>query len=165
MQTTRFLLVQGLGLLLSIVLVSVMIDGLGWRPLPGWLAAMSVYAPTTAMASWVFPAAPLSHQPQESKILMRQVGERELVHERLADTFDDLLSVYDTQRRLETLIDGFLGRPRIAGRKALDVGCGLGFFSERLVELGQTSRRAISGPNWCAGRRCWRAARPWWPTP
>ena len=77
---------------------------------------------------------------------MRQVGERELVHERLADTFDDLLSAYDTQRRLETLIDGFLGRPRIAGRKALDVGCGLGFFSARLVELGADVTACDLGP-------------------
>lgn len=69
-QTTRFLFVQGLGLLLSIVLVSAAIDGLGWRPLPGWLAAMSVVTAANylAMASWVFPAAPLSHRPQEDKV-------------------------------------------------------------------------------------------------
>lgn len=67
---------------------------------------------------------------------MRKIDAREMVHERLAGTFSDLLSTYDTQRRVETLVDDFLGRQRLSGRKVLDVGCGLGFFSKRLSELG-----------------------------
>lgn len=67
---------------------------------------------------------------------MRAIDEREMVHERLADSFIDLLSAYDTRRRVETLVDEFLGPSRLSGRTALDVGCGLGFFSKRLSELG-----------------------------
>ena len=39
---------------------------------------------------------------------MRVLDPRELCHDRLADRFGELLSNYDTQRRLETLVDEFL---------------------------------------------------------
>jgi 2-polyprenyl-3-methyl-5-hydroxy-6-metoxy-1,4-benzoquinol methylase len=67
---------------------------------------------------------------------MRAVTEQELCHERLGDEFARALSPYDTHRRLEVLIDEFLGDEDLAGLRALDVGCGLGFFSERLVHRG-----------------------------
>jgi 2-polyprenyl-3-methyl-5-hydroxy-6-metoxy-1,4-benzoquinol methylase len=60
----------------------------------------------------------------------------EYVHEALAEEFDRALSVYDTGRRLEVLIDDFLPDSVVIGKEALDVGCGLGFFSERLVKRG-----------------------------
>lgn len=64
----------------------------------------------------------------------RRPDVEELTHERLGDHFADALSTYDTGRRLEVLVDEFL--PRVEGRHVLDVGCGLGFFSERLVQRG-----------------------------
>ena len=69
---------------------------------------------------------------------MRVLDPRELCHDRLADRFGDLLSNYDTQRRLETLIDDFLPAERLTGATVLDVGCGLGQFSERLQARGAT---------------------------
>ena len=69
---------------------------------------------------------------------MRVLDPRELCHDRLADRFGELLSNYDTQRRLETLIDDFLPAERLAGATVLDVGCGLGQFSERLQSRGAT---------------------------
>ena len=39
---------------------------------------------------------------------MRAVSERELCHERLGNEFESALSEYDTQRRLEVLIDEYL---------------------------------------------------------
>lgn len=77
---------------------------------------------------------------------MRALAREELVHERLAETFADHLSDYDTTRRVETLIDAFLGPERLAGRTALDVGCGLGFFSKRLVEHGAEVTACDLGP-------------------
>jgi 2-polyprenyl-6-hydroxyphenyl methylase/3-demethylubiquinone-9 3-methyltransferase len=67
---------------------------------------------------------------------MRAVSERELCHERLGEKFESALSEYDTQRRLEVLIDQFLPPDDVAGRSVLDVGCGLGHFSERLAARG-----------------------------
>ena len=66
----------------------------------------------------------------------RQIDDRELCHERLGDRFETGLSDYDTQRRLEILCDEFLGRFDLSGKRALDVGCGLGYFSRRLKERG-----------------------------
>lgn len=67
---------------------------------------------------------------------MRTVSDKELCHERLGDEFARALSPYDTRRRLEVLIDDFLADEDLTGRRALDVGCGLGFFSERLAQRG-----------------------------
>jgi len=67
---------------------------------------------------------------------MRRISEKEYNHERLGNTFAVALSQYDTRRRVETLIDDFLGQSAVKGKKALDVGCGLGFFSKRMHELG-----------------------------
>ena len=76
----------------------------------------------------------------------RRPDQREYVHERLGDDFERSLSTYDTQRRVETLIDEFLvGRMR-PGATALDVGCGLGFFSERLAHIGANVTACDLGP-------------------
>lgn len=64
----------------------------------------------------------------------RNISEKELCHERLGDQFAEALSDYDTQRRVEVLVDEFLTDEMIAGKSVLDVGCGLGHFSERLTQ-------------------------------
>lgn len=77
----------------------------------------------------------------------RQPDAKEYVHERLGDRFGDVLSEYDTTRRLETLIDSFLSDEMVRGKQVLDVGCGLGFFSERLVKRGAHVIACDLGPN------------------
>jgi len=69
---------------------------------------------------------------------MRTISEKELIHERLGDRFEHALSPYDTQRRLEVLVDEFLGEDCLRGKQVLDVGAGLGFFSERMQQKGAT---------------------------
>jgi 2-polyprenyl-3-methyl-5-hydroxy-6-metoxy-1,4-benzoquinol methylase len=68
--------------------------------------------------------------------MMRNLTKQEYCHERLADTLEEATSKYDTLRRVQTLVDEFLPDDKIRGREALDVGCGLGFFSHRLQERG-----------------------------
>jgi 2-polyprenyl-6-hydroxyphenyl methylase/3-demethylubiquinone-9 3-methyltransferase len=70
---------------------------------------------------------------------------QELTHERLGDRFADALSTYDTVRRLDVLVDEFLADD-LTGRHVLDVGCGLGFFSERLVRRGAIVTACDIGP-------------------
>jgi 2-polyprenyl-3-methyl-5-hydroxy-6-metoxy-1,4-benzoquinol methylase len=77
---------------------------------------------------------------------MRQLSERELCHERLGDEFDRALSTYDTRRRVEVLVDQFLAPRLRPGAEALDVGCGLGFFSERLQDHGARVTACDIGP-------------------
>lgn len=77
----------------------------------------------------------------------RQPDAKEYCHDRLGEKFGDALSEYDTVRRLETLIDAFLPDDMVRGRQVLDVGCGLGFFSERLVKRGANVIACDLGPN------------------
>jgi len=77
----------------------------------------------------------------------RRPEEKELCHERLGDKFAESLSEYDTGRRVATLIDAFLSEEMVRGKATLDVGCGLGFFSERLVQRGADVVACDLGPN------------------
>lgn len=71
---------------------------------------------------------------------------REFCHDALGERFAEALSSYDTQRRLEILIESFLSDEMVYGRRALDVGCGLGFFSARLLKRGADVTACDLGP-------------------
>jgi 2-polyprenyl-3-methyl-5-hydroxy-6-metoxy-1,4-benzoquinol methylase len=68
--------------------------------------------------------------------MSRTLTRREYAHEMLGDRFESALSLYDTQRRIEVLVDEFLSDSAINGKATLEVGCGLGHVSQRLVERG-----------------------------
>jgi 2-polyprenyl-3-methyl-5-hydroxy-6-metoxy-1,4-benzoquinol methylase len=76
----------------------------------------------------------------------RIATEQEYCHERLGDRFAAALSDYDTSRRVETLIDEFLSDEMLKGKHILDVGCGLGFFSQRLAARGANVVACDIGP-------------------
>lgn len=69
-------------------------------------------------------------------VVMREIQSKEMCHERLAGQFDQLLSDYDTDRRVSILVDRFLGARSLQGLSVLDVGCGLGFFSAAVAARG-----------------------------
>ena len=77
---------------------------------------------------------------------MRKPPDAELTHERLQERFEEALSIYDTERRVEILVDHFLTDEMVCGRRALDVGSGLGYFSRRLVERGAAVVACDVGP-------------------
>jgi len=79
--------------------------------------------------------------------VFRPLTRAELVYEAMGDAFSDALSLYDTQTRVRVLIDEFLPDCAVVGKKALDVGCGLGFFSRRLVERGAHVVACDVGPH------------------
>lgn len=85
--------------------------------------------------------------------MSRTPTDAEYCHERLGEEFATALSTYDTQRRVEVLVDEFLTDDMVRGRRALDVGCGLGFFSRRLVERGADVLATDLGPNLVARTR------------
>jgi 2-polyprenyl-6-hydroxyphenyl methylase/3-demethylubiquinone-9 3-methyltransferase len=70
----------------------------------------------------------------------------EFAHEDLGARFDSALSLFDTRRRVEVLVDEFLSDAHVVGKSVLDVGCGLGFFSERLVQRGARVTACDIGP-------------------
>lgn len=77
---------------------------------------------------------------------MRTPTREEYSHEQLGDRFEAALSDYDTRRRVETLVDLFLTTNMIQDKSVLDVGCGLGFFSQRLKERGGLVTACDLGP-------------------
>jgi SAM-dependent methyltransferase len=84
----------------------------------------------------LLPAAPAA----------RTGTEEEYCHELLGDRNASAPSDYDTGRRVDVLIDEFLPDRVVRGKEALDVGCGLGFFSARLHERGARVTACDIGP-------------------
>ncbi|MEW6350743.1 MAG: methyltransferase domain-containing protein [Thermodesulfobacteriota bacterium] len=78
---------------------------------------------------------------------MRELTPKDLCYETLGDQFRSAVFDYDTHRRVEILVDEFLPPERLAGKRALDVGCGLGFFSARLKERGALVTACDVGPS------------------
>ena len=78
--------------------------------------------------------------------LQRIATTREYTYESLGDRFERLSSPYDTQRRIDVLVDEFLPDSAVVGKTALEVGCGLGFFSQRLAERGAIVTACDLGP-------------------
>lgn len=72
----------------------------------------------------------------EAVATTRTLTSRDLAYDRLGDRFRESLSEYDTQRRIETLIDEFLSDVPLADRRVLEVGTGLGDFARQLKQRG-----------------------------
>lgn len=68
--------------------------------------------------------------------MTRSLDAHDLAYDVLGAEWDAIVDRYDTARRVEVLIDEFLGPDRIAGRRCLDAGAGLGFFAEALLDRG-----------------------------
>lgn len=66
----------------------------------------------------------------------RSIDARELNHNTLAEQGTADAWNYDTSRRLDILVDEFFKNMDLTGKEVLDVGCGLGYFSERMVQRG-----------------------------
>ncbi len=63
----------------------------------------------------------------------RELTGCDLAYERLGPgSWAELISAYDTERRIRVLVDEFLGADCLRGRDVLEGGCGLGFFSRRI---------------------------------
>lgn len=59
----------------------------------------------------------------------------EFFYDTIADRFDELHNPYDLQRRLSIVFDVLL-QQNVTGLKALDLGCGSGWFSQHLARRG-----------------------------
>lgn len=68
-----------------------------------------------------------------------RVTEKDLAYDRISDKWEGFISLYDTNRRIEVLVDDFLGEKEIRGKKCLDVGCGLGYFSKAILRYEPAS--------------------------
>lgn len=72
----------------------------------------------------------------------------EYAHNRLGvERFLKALSGYDTQRRVDVLVGQFLSAEMLSDRTALDVGCGLGFFSRAMESMGAVVTATDIGPD------------------
>jgi 2-polyprenyl-3-methyl-5-hydroxy-6-metoxy-1,4-benzoquinol methylase len=78
----------------------------------------------------------------------RQIGRRDLAYDSIANTWDDFINDYDTNRRIEVLVHDFLGAEKLRGRTCLEGGCGLGSFSLEMLKFGPSRVVAVDiAPN------------------
>jgi 2-polyprenyl-3-methyl-5-hydroxy-6-metoxy-1,4-benzoquinol methylase len=79
--------------------------------------------------------------------------EKELAHDRLTARFDELMDDYDLGRRIDVLVDSFLGAATIHGKLVLDAGCGVGGITRALVAKGARVVALDIGPQLAATTR------------
>jgi 2-polyprenyl-3-methyl-5-hydroxy-6-metoxy-1,4-benzoquinol methylase len=68
--------------------------------------------------------------------MSRGFTEKDFAYEKISDIWKDFVDQYDLSRRIELLVDDFLGQTKIEGKSCLDCGCGLGFFSKAIMKYG-----------------------------
>jgi 2-polyprenyl-3-methyl-5-hydroxy-6-metoxy-1,4-benzoquinol methylase len=61
---------------------------------------------------------------------------KENFYNSIADDFDSIMNMYDTNRRIEVIFDYFLGTENLNDKLLLDAGCGTGLFTKRAIERG-----------------------------
>lgn len=64
----------------------------------------------------------------------RPISGKDLAYDQISAQWETFICSYDTQRRVEVLIDDFLGEKKIKGKTCLDGGCGLGYFSQAALK-------------------------------
>lgn len=61
---------------------------------------------------------------------------KEIFYNSIADDFDSIMNMYDTNRRIEVIFDDFLGNENLKDKLLLDAGCGTGLFTKKALERG-----------------------------
>lgn len=61
---------------------------------------------------------------------------KENFYESIANDFDNIMNMYDTNRRIEVIFSDFLGGEDLKNKKLLDAGCGTGWFTKKSFERG-----------------------------
>lgn len=59
---------------------------------------------------------------------------KENFYDSIANEFDSIMNMYDTNRRMEVVFDEFLKNEDISDKALLDGGCGTGLFTKRALE-------------------------------
>ncbi len=67
--------------------------------------------------------------------MSREVRDKDLAYDSIANTWDDFVNSYDTNRRIEVLVHDFLGAEKLRGKTCLEGGCGLGYFSLEMLKF------------------------------
>jgi malonyl-CoA O-methyltransferase len=76
---------------------------------------------------------------------MKKIPQKMYFYENFADSFDSVVNMYDTEKRLEVVYNDFLSED-LKNKKLLDAGCGTGWFSQRAVERGAIVTSMDIGP-------------------
>jgi 2-polyprenyl-6-hydroxyphenyl methylase/3-demethylubiquinone-9 3-methyltransferase len=63
-------------------------------------------------------------------------SEKELFYDDFSDEWESRINKWETNKRLRIVFGELLNSGDINGKRFLEVGCGLGFFSQKAAELG-----------------------------
>jgi len=79
---------------------------------------------------------------------MLPITSKDLAYDQITENWENFISHYDENRRIEVLVHDFLGEKQIKGKKCLDMGCGLGYFSQYILKYNPASLHACDiSPN------------------
>jgi 2-polyprenyl-3-methyl-5-hydroxy-6-metoxy-1,4-benzoquinol methylase len=120
------------------------VDGAAVPPPSGIERLIANVAPLTherlsPADNWTLPDAESRREPPAASAI-------ELFYDEIAEDFDQIMNIYDLQRRVETIFDVLLRDCDLTGRTLLDAGCGTGWFSLRACQRGAKVTALDIGP-------------------
>jgi 2-polyprenyl-6-hydroxyphenyl methylase/3-demethylubiquinone-9 3-methyltransferase len=75
--------------------------------------------------------------------MSRDLTSKDLAYEAIAGEWAGFISDFDTGRRIQVLVHSLLCAGSIAGKRCLEVGCGLGYFTRELQRFGPAALTAV----------------------
>lgn len=75
------------------------------------------------------------------------MDDKELFYNQIATDFDEIMNMYDTNRRIEIIFDVFLKDENLKAKTLLDAGCGTGWFTKRAAEREAVVTSVDLAPN------------------
>jgi 2-polyprenyl-3-methyl-5-hydroxy-6-metoxy-1,4-benzoquinol methylase len=75
--------------------------------------------------------------------MSRRLESKDLAYDAIADEWGSYICNFDTERRIHVLVHNLLGGATIAGKRVLEVGCGLGFFSRAILDFQPAKLTAV----------------------
>jgi 2-polyprenyl-3-methyl-5-hydroxy-6-metoxy-1,4-benzoquinol methylase len=78
---------------------------------------------------------------------MKKIDSKELFYDRISDVWGSKINNSETNKRIKVIFDIFLHKNELKNKKFLEVGCGLGYFSNKASKLGAKVTGIDIGPN------------------
>ena len=72
---------------------------------------------------------------------------KELFYDRFSNVWDKKINNSETEKRIKVIFNEFLSSKDLKGKKFLEVGCGLGYFSNKAFTMGANVTGIDIGPN------------------
>lgn len=78
---------------------------------------------------------------------MKNINNKELFYNNISDVWASKINNSETNKRIAIIFNGLLSKKELKDKKFLEIGCGLGYFSNKAFKMGAKVTGVDIGPN------------------